>query len=384
MQIQNDTYSLDIFIDGLNIFEAPGVVFLDARIIERLDDPIPVCTLRLSVPLGWINQRSIVDGTKIRFDLRSKKFELSESLYFRLFDITRLSIEQKFCTIELNGVLDFHPGYRFYNRFNLYGSSSDVFTEVAKYFNLNSSIDITNDYQLWASGENDLYQHLNMIAQYGWVDETSAMIWAFDRRKTLLYKNLTQLFRNRNQKCWSFIQIPSKYDSKEKIYGYSNGTVMISSGTENILHEGYGGDDTYFDFPSYSWKKPSARKVVAESNLINISKELSNGLATNWYPFDVGNFHKNYWLARKQNTRIKATYSTYAIIQCQYLMNYRLGQIVKFILMDSQNNKNTVQMASGIYIITAITIHFTKQDITSSLKLAMQGLNGQAITRETY
>jgi len=383
MNIQ-ETYDVDIFIDGLNLFDAPGVTFVEARILEDLSDPVPSCTLLLSVPLGWINQRSIVDGTKIRFDIKSKRYEISESLYFRLYDILQLSIEQNFCTIKLNGVLDFHPGYRFYNQFNIYGSSSDVFTEVAKQFELNYSIDPTNDYQLWASGENNLYFHLDNIAKYGWVDEFSAMIWGFDRHKTLLYKNLSALFRNRNQKCWSFIQLPSLYNSKEKHYGYASATMQITSGTENLLHEGYGGDDKYFDLLSYQWKYPAARKVIAESNLINISKELSNGLATNWYPFDVGNFHKNYWLARKQNARILATYSTYAILQSQYLMNYRLGQIVKFVLMDSQDDKNSVKMGSGIFIIKSIAIRMTLKSITSTLKLAMQGLNGQAITRETY
>lgn len=383
MLIQKD-YDVNIFIDGLNIFEASGVVLKEARILEGFDIIIPSCLLSLIVPLGWINQRSIVDGTQIRIDIISKRLDISESLYFRLFDISKISIEQSFCTVELSGVLDFYQGYRFYNQFNMYGSSSDIFMSVAKQFNLKNDIDPTNDYQLWASGENNLYYHLNSIAKHGWIDEVSAMIWAFDRHKILLYKNLTTLFRNRNKNCWSFIQLPDRYDAKEKLYGYSTATVNITSGTENLLHEGYGGDDTYFDFLSYDWKHPAAKKVVAESNLINISKELSQGLATNWYPFDVGNFHKNYWLARKQNVRIPATYSTYVVVQSSRLMNYRLGQIVKFILMDSQNEEHSVKMASGVYMINSISIHITQNNVTSVIKLAMQGLNGQAITRETY
>ena len=67
MKIQ-ESYDLDIFIDGLNIFEAPGVIFLGARIYESIENPLPYCTLTLSVPINWMNQRTIVDGTKIRFD----------------------------------------------------------------------------------------------------------------------------------------------------------------------------------------------------------------------------------------------------------------------------------------------------------------------------
>ena len=383
MNIQS-IYDLDIFIDGLNIFEAPGVNLLGARIMESVTNSIPTCALTLMVPVNWINQRSIVDGTKIRFDIKSTFYEISESLYFRLFDITELKINQSLCKVELNGVIDFHPGYRFYPQFNMYGSSADIFKQVANTFKLTNDIDTTDDYQLWIAGSNNLYQHLSNITKFGWTSETSAMLWYFDRHKKLFYKDLTRAFRTRDKNNWAFIQLPRYYNSKEKGYGYSSATLTIPSGTENLLHEGYGGDDKYFDLLSYQWKYPTARKVVAESNLINISKELSHGLATNWYPFDVGNFHKNYWLARKQNTRILATYSTYAVIQCEFLMNYNLGQIVSFALMDSQDKENTIEMATGAFMITDISIHITTQAITSVVKLAMQGLNGQATSRETY
>ena len=65
-----------------------------------------------------------------------------------------------------------------------------------------------------------------------------------------------------------------------------------------MIYGGYGGIDNYFDLIDYQWKEVSAKKVIAESNILNISKELSQGLAQEWYPFDVGNFHKNYWLAK--------------------------------------------------------------------------------------
>jgi len=383
MNIQS-AYTVNIFIDGLDIFQAPGTSLLDARIFESIEDPIPYCTLTLSVPVVWINERSIVDGTSIRFDIKSELYELAESLYFRLYDIKEISINQQFCKIELNGILDFHPGYRYYSQFNLYGSSSDVFKEVARQFKLASNIDQTNDYQLWASGTNNLYNHLGNITKFGWVDETSAMFWCFDRHKILMYKNLTNILKTKSKSNWMFTQLPRLYNKKNKIYGYSSAIVTIPSGTENLLHEGYGGDDKYFDTVAYQWKYPAAKKVVAESNLINISKELSQGLATNWYPFDVGNFHKNYWLARKQNARILSTYSTNVILQCEYLMNYQLGQVISFALMDSQDIENTVNMATGNYIITNIDIRITTQAVTSTLKLTMQGLNGQALTRETY
>ena len=52
--------------------------------------------------------------------------------------------------------------------------------------------------------------------------------------------------------------------------------------------------------------------------------------------------------------------------------------------MDSQDDKNSVKMGSGIFIIKSIAMRITLKSITATLKLAMQGLNGQATTRETY
>ena len=52
--------------------------------------------------------------------------------------------------------------------------------------------------------------------------------------------------------------------------------------------------------------------------------------------------------------------------------------------MDNQDLNNKINVASGIFIIKSIDTHLTSKSITSSLTLAMQGLNGQATTRETY
>ena len=56
MQIQGN-YELDIFIDGLNLLAAPGAKLIEANILESFNNPIPCCILKMSVPLGWINQR---------------------------------------------------------------------------------------------------------------------------------------------------------------------------------------------------------------------------------------------------------------------------------------------------------------------------------------
>ena len=381
MQVQ-DEYELNIYVDGLNIFEAPGVMFLGGEITEAICIPVPTCKLKLSIPVGWLDERSIVDGTIFLIEIKNDDMNLYESMKFRIFNITKIEINQDFVKVDIEGIINFYNGYKDGNPYNQYSTSADLFRNAATMNGLECDVDDTNDEQLWVAGENNLYQFLMKTATHGWVDETSAMFWCMDRHKILLYKNLTALFRTRSNNIGTFIQLP-RPDPKEKVYGYTQAEVSVQSGYENLINGGYGGGDHYFDLLEYDWKEVAAKKVIAESNLINISKELSNGLAESWYPFDVGNFHKNYWKAKKQNSRILSTYSTYVNVACSYFMPYRLGQIVRFNFTDSQDIENRINLVSGIFSICAIKIKFDTKAITCNLQLVMQGLNGTT-AREVY
>ena len=381
MKVQEE-YDLNIYIDGLNIFEAPGVIFSGGEITEAICNPVPTCKLNLSIPLGWLDERSIVDGTIFLIEIKNEDMNLYESMKFRVFNINKIRINQDFAEVQIEGILNFYDGYMDGNRYNQYSSSADVFRNAAALTGIESEIDDTNDEQLWVAGENNLYQFLMKTATHGWADETSAMIWCMDRHKILLYKNLTTMFRTRSNTIGTFLQLPHP-ESEQKVYGYTQAEASVQAGYENLINGGYGGEDRYFDILSYEWKDVSAKKVIAESNLINISKELSRGLAQSWYPFDVGNFHENYWKAKIQNNRILSTYSTYINVACSYFMPYRLCQIVRFNFTDSQDIENRVRIVSGIFAICAIKIKFTTASLTCNLQLVMQGLNGTT-AREVY
>ena len=381
MKIQN-TYDLNIYIDGMDITSNSGCMFVSAKINEDISTLIPTCELRFTMSNHALDEVSIVDGATIIFDIEANTLNFKERLYFRLYQMD-LKLEQEFANIRLIGLLDFYDGYKHTNAHNLYGSSSDVFNDIVNKYKLKAEIDQTNDYQLWVAGEDNLYAYMSHVANAGWIDNTSGMFWCMDRHKILLYKNISSMFRNDSKQLWTFLQqnVPN---IDEKIFVYSNAISNIESGKENLIYEGYGGEDHYFDLLSYDWKEAVSRKVVAESNLVNINKSLSRGLSQTWYPFDVGNFHKNYYNAIKQNKRVLSTFSTYVTLESQFFMNYRLCQIVNFVHMDSQNLSNSIRLTSGKYIIKAIEIDMTPSKITSSLKLAMQGLNGKAVTQEVY
>lgn len=378
-------YELDVFLDDFNLFETTGAILSKAEIFESIANPIPTCELDVVIPLVWLDERSVVDGAKIKFSIQFLEMQskMKSEYTFRIFNIKRLEIEQKFVHVLIDGIIDFYPGYEEGNKFNSYAQSSDVFKKIATTYGLNSDIDTSNDQQLWVAGENNTYQFMQYITEYAWNDETSSYFWCLDREKRLLFKNWTTLFRGRQNNIFTFIQGPkAKIDNMEFTYTKASGS--IQSGTNNLNNRGYGGTDYQFDLLSYNTNELVARKVIAESQVININKALSKGLANEWYPFDIGNFHSNFYRARMQNKRIMSTYSTYIRLESQFFQPYRLAQIVNFEYLDAQNPDNKIKSMSGIYIIDAIHITVSTENITAALELVMQGLNGKVQTEEVY
>ena len=383
--IISERYDLSIYLDELNIFTAPGVVLINADIYEAIANPIPTCQLDIIVPLGWIDNRSIADGSKISFKIRflEDKTNFVYEYDFRLFDIKRLKIEQKFAHLLISGVLDFYEGYQQGNQFNLYANSFEIVKSICDTYNIKNDIDPTEDKQLWVAGENNTYQFISYLSQYAWKNETSCYFWCFDKERRLLYKDLSLLFRNRQTNIFKFIQSPYAFIDNHE-FGYSMASASLLPGINNIHNYGYGGTEYDFDFLTYDIKEISAKKVIAESQVININKELSKGLANEWYPFDIGNFHPNYYTAFKQNMRIMSTYSSYIKLQSQFFQPYRLCQIVNFEYLDAQNPDNKIGCLSGIYMIDAIRTTITTSNITSTVELVMQGMNGNVLTEEVY
>ena len=384
MDIAN-RYSFDLFIDGLSIFKTSGCVLVSADIFEAVANPIPTCQIDVILPLAWLDERSVVDGAKIKFSVEflEMKNPMKHEYNFRIFGMKKVNIEQKFVHLLIDGIADFYEGYQEGNQFNNYALVSDIFKNIATTYGLNSDIDPTDDRQLWVAGENNTYQFMQYMTEYAWRNETSSYFWCLDRERRLLFKNWTTLFRERQNNIFTFIQSPNaKID--DMYFTYTKASGSIQSGTNNLNNCGYGGTDYQFSLLDYETKEITAKKVVAESQLININKELSQGLANEWYPFDLGNCHANYYKARKQNRRIMSTYSTYIRLESQFFQPYRLCQIVNFEYLDAQDPKNKIKSMSGTYMVDAIHTTFTTSNVTATIELVMQGLNGKAKTEEVY
>ena len=383
-QIQNGRYNLSVFIDDLDVLSS-GCLLGKCTLFESIYSHIPSCDMNIVVPSKMMDQRSIVDGSKIRFEIEFcfEEGKPKESYTYRIYSIERLELKEKYIDLTIKGVIDFYEGYTEANKYNAMGNTSDIFKSIAQRNNLASSIDLTNDKQLWVAGQRNVYDFMQFISERGWIDTTSCMYWALDRHKILLYKNLTTLLANRSDTIYTFKQ-NSHTENERLTYGYTQCYSLIPSGEENIYGYGYGGNGYCFDLLEYKQNVINARKAVAWSNLFNINKELSRGLSDVFFPFDVGNYHANYNTAKIQNKRLLSTYSTYTILDSQYFQPYRLGQIVNLEYIDSSNPEYKINCLTGIRCISSIRINISMSSISSKIELAMQGLNGRSIIQEVY
>lgn len=382
MYIQNG-YTLHIFIKEFEITAGLGTKLLSLNTFESIEDPIPSCSLTFLAHKSFLEQGFLLDGSPITIYLKSETYKIEQTYYFRLFSVDEIVQSQEFLRITIKGLIDFFEGYTPANSFNAYGPSSEIVKSICQRYNLINDIDTTNDKQLWIAGENNVYQFLAYLAKNAYLDDLSCFFWCIDRHRRLLFKNITSLFGSRSKEIYTFTQSAS-YNLEEKVYYYTNIFPTVLSGINNINNGGYGGYDYYFDLNSYSQKSAFCKKTRTDVKYLNVSKELSQGLAPEFLPFDVGNFNPNYYTGRKQNKRLLSLYSTYLSVISDIIQNYRLGQVVNFLPGDTNDPNYILSALTGVYIINAVGLHITERAAISTISLAGQGLNSANAVVEVY
>ena len=388
MKIYNNIYDLNISIGGINIFEQQAVLFCGLDIYESIARPIPTCRMELYVPAFWLDEQVFRDGSPIEITIKSEEVSLDEKYLFRLFSIEELQLHQNMLHLVIQGAVDFYDGFGHPNEFNAYSTTSDIFKRISSEFNFkqcDNCIDNTNDQQLWIANNRSLYKFMGYLAQHGWKDSTSAMIWCIDRQKRLLYKNLTDLFKGKSPNLYYFYQ-SQKCNIEKKQFSYSTINTKITSGLNNIQNGGYGNTGDSFNLKDYGYKESKSNKANLSSETISVGRDVSNGLDQNWYGIDVGNTNEHYYDATNHNERSQSLFTVYNTLTIQYLQPYRLCQLVNLYHIDTpqKNEEAKLSALSGTCLITAIKTHITMTEMSGVVELAMQGLNIQNKTKGTY
>ena len=388
---------------------ANGCIVYGVSIHESISDIIPTCKVEIEVPYTWIDNQYITDGTLIYINMKinekiSSGYEkLKEKPYiFRLFKIHKLEDHGVFVKLLLHGVIDFISGYGNANELNCACTTSSVFKNCATKFGFtNTSIDDTSDKQLWIANGRTVYQFLTYCCLDGYINDTSAMMWAIDRNKKLYYKNIVKCFDC--NKAASNCANGNCSDGCLGIRVGSYGVPVVTHapfGINNVQLGAYGANGNAFQLIEgteckYDYSVSTSDKVTKTSESTCVCKNCDCKNSQDWFPFDVGNHHKNYFKAANQNRQVLSTYSTFMTIQ----FSPSTGLVVKdsivpffeaYHLFDTCNIEYDVHADKGKFtkmkalttkaMVESIDVNVTQKHAGTQIKFVTQGLNTKGNT----
>lgn len=362
---------------------------------ESICDIVSTCKIEVEVPYTWLDDQYLTDGStisiqmKLNEELANDLKEYDEKPYiYRIFGIEKIEDHGLLVRLIINGVTDFICGYGDANKLNCACTTSNVFETFAKEYKFSKTdIDKTNDKQLWISNGRTIYQFLTYCCQYGWINNTSAMMWAIDRNKKLYYKNIVNLFNSgcKDGKCMN-IRVGSL------------GVPVVTNvpfGLNNVKLNAYGSDGDVFTLvegeeSKYDYINTNSGELTKTSECTCVCKNCGCKSGQDWFPFNVGNHNENYFRAVLQNKQILSTYSTFLSVQ----FTPSTGVVAKnsiipffgaFHLFDTANLTYSVHAEKGKFInmealtsrcmVESIDVNITQEHAATNVKFVMQGFN---------
>lgn len=377
--IINSAYDVDIKINGVSILGCGNAIGVKCAIIEDIKSTIPMCNLEFYSSPDFLGKLAIVDGTPIVITLNMGE-KIQQVFNFR---VTKLigKPEKNLFYYAITGLIDFYELFQSASPYAQNSSSSDLFKNIAEKFDLYAIIHQTYDKQLWTSSEQNLGKWLTNVSTHGWASNTSAMVWFLDKTKKLYYIDIDRLMLESSAPVLFSSGLTTSQNMSTGMITFGSMTIETNSGDENLFNNGYGGENRFFSITDYKWHNFSPNKIRASSNIININKELSNGLEDNFCEFDMGNYHNNYFLARDQNARILSTYSTYFNLNCEWYHPIFLGQFAT-IGKQSLSSEISVSSFNNKCFVSGIKTFIDSTNVSMHVTLCSQGYNGYS--EESY
>lgn len=380
--ILNSKYNVSIFVGDIDLLGSGSASGVQCKIIESVEFGIPTCVISFTSAKYFFSLCPLVDGTKVIIKIQSNFYSIDEQYNFRVTEVKAVPTSGSDISIIATCIYDCYEMFRSAYKYSLYGNSSDVFKNVMQKNKISGTIHTTKDIQLWCPSEINLGQWLSYVANHAWASQQSGMFWAMDRTGYLYYIDVDRLIYQEKEPYIFYYGNPSEDDEKNKIYRYKLYSLHIDSGNENLYNCGYNGNNFHFDLNSYSTKKENANKVRATSEIININKELSQGLVDDMLQFDVGNHHEHFFMASSQNKRVLSTYSTYVELVCDNYYPIFVGRVCQLQAANTGATAGKIDSFNIKYLANKIITKISASSITMNVTLCSQGYNAESM--ETY
>lgn len=375
--IINNDYEVFISVCGIELFDSGKASKVNCKITEDVVYSMPTCSLTFLSSREFLDGLPIVDGAKVTIQIKSNTFNINENLYFRVANMKTMANGNNMI-YNLDCVIDFYELFRDPIKYSMNNNSSEIFKKIMNDNGLIGSVHQTKDKQLWAPSEGNLGQWLSYIAAHAWSSPQSGFYWFMNREKNMFFLDIDKLIYESKDTVKFVYGDTMNDDVNSRTMRYKNLAIDTRPGEENLFNRGYDGANSHFDLLSYSTKHINANKVRAVSEIVNINKELSQGLGKNILQFDIGNHHENFFLAEAQNRRVLSTFSSYIALSCESYRPLKLSQVCTIQTVAPNNSNSPINTFDIKYIVDKIVTHISSSTINMEVELCSQGYNGSS------
>jgi hypothetical protein len=255
------------------------------------------------------------------------------------------------------------------------GSSSEVIGQIASLLNMGyDTNDNTNDSMTWLPAKKTWANFVNYIAAHAWTDEKSAFSHAVSDQNVLMFYNLQKLYDNRKPMAiFSSGKDTTSQNQQLPTFNIYQITTINRSGQFN--------DQAAYNLRTTQTNGSGQAVIhtsVTASKGANTNLDINRGIAQSMQnrgkivvaPFDCGNTHSNYILAKHQNERLLKTYSQNLYVLIAENTNLNLYDIVTVSVYSHETAEESI---NGTYAVTAITKCIYKNNYFEKFELTVTG-----------
>jgi hypothetical protein len=343
-------------------------------ITEACNQFLPTIEMELIDQSGLLSSDAGVrDGSIISVALARDQHEIGSSWRDFLCFPRRYRPLQVGFLVKIVGYLNF-PKYLIGGSYGCFdASASDVAKSTAINCGLKAKVDSSNDKMVWIQTGQTNAKFVREVALHAWSDNNSAFITAVNRDGELLFYDISRQ-RSKNPK-WNFqcVSDPVNVIDNENVIWVSEDDygAEFHSDLFNIT-AGYGLVQRYHDFKSGVSKFEGTGGYTPHTDKLMVSKDIE-GARFSYGDEDIGNVHSKYNLARIQNLRNRALYST--CVPCIGIMPKQVSLMdrVQFSYLDRSKDR-LGNVLDGAYFVERIV-----QTIGPSVYMIKYGLIREGI-----
>lgn len=254
------------------------------------------------------------------------------------------------------------------------GSSSSVFSGVAKELGIDTNLCNTFDTQVWFSLDGNRISFLRHTCLHSWVDNLSVMCWWVNRYGILYLKNFTDEIKR--ETTWKFFHNRNDDADRSQSIVFINSPRYISVSGENNTKEGYGKLNLVFSPQDNDISTLKVNKLYSAAESVNVNKDIVQPMRYDSLGIKTTNVHQNYFEAEEQNQRGRTLYSM--IVECfsNEAKDVLLGDTVFYEMKLGGEVEGL--MYTGKYIVIGIETIFSARSTVTKYTLARQGISIKA------